>query len=369
MKKTVKYVGMDVHKKSLDIAIAAEGRDEEVRHYGTINNDTDSLNKFLRKLISTDCELRFAYEAGPCGYHLYRYLTENSLDCIVVAPSLIPRKSGDRVKTDRKDSISLARLLRAGELTAVHVPATDDEAMRDLTRAKEDATIAGRKAKQHLSAFLLRHGKTYTGKSTWSKAHFGWIADIKMMHPAQQIVLQEYVRTVTECSEQVSRILAQIHTLLVQWRMAPVVKALQALRGVSTVVAITTIAELGDLSRFDHPSKLMAYLGLVPSEHSSGESKKRGGITKTGNSHVRRVLVEAAHTYRLPARISRVILERQNDLSPEIKKIAWDAQLRLCARYQRLVGRGKETNVVVTAIAREIAAFMWAIAKQVPQPA
>ena len=369
MKKTVKYVGMDVHKKTIDIAIAEEGRDAEVRHYGTINNDTDSIYKFLRKLISTDCELRFAYEAGPCGYHLYRYLTENSLDCIVVAPSLIPRKSGDRVKTDRKDSISLARLFRAGELTAVYVPAADDEAMRDLTRAKEDATIAGRKAKQHLSAFLLRHGKTYTGKSTWSKAHFGWIADIKMMHPAQQIVLQEYVRAVTECSEQVARLLAQIHILLAEWRMAPVVKALQALRGVSTVVAVTTIAELGDLGRFDHPSKLMAYLGLVPSEHSSGESKKRGGITKTGNSHVRRALIEAAHTYRLPARISRVILERQKDLSAEIKKIAWDAQLRLCARYQRLIGRGKETNVVVTAIAREIAAFMWAIAKQIPQPA
>jgi len=368
MTKTVKYVGMDVHKKTIDVAIAAEGRDAEVRHYGTIKNDTDSINKFLRKLISTDCELRFTYEAGPCGYHLHRYLTENSLDCTVVAPSLIPRKSGDRVKIDRKDSISLARLHRAGELTAVYVPAADDEAMRDLTRAKEDATIAGRKAKQHLSAFLLRYGKIYTGKSTWSKAHFGWIADIKMLHPAQQIVLQEYVRTVTECSEQVARLLAQIHTLLVEWRMAPVVKALKALRGVSTVVAVTMIAELGDLSRFDHPSKLMAYLGLVPSEHSSGESKKRGGITKTGNSHVRRVLVEAAHTYRLPARISRVILERQNDLSAEVKKIAWDAQLRLCARYQRLIGRGKETNVVVIAIAREIAAFMWAIAKQVPQP-
>ena len=189
------------------------------------------------------------------------------------------------------------------------------------------------------------------------------------MHPAQQIVLQEYVRTVTECSEQVARLLAQIHVLLAQWRMAPVVKALQALRGVSTVVAVTTIAELGDLGRFDHSSKLMAYLGLVPSEHSSGESKKRGGITKTGNSHVRRALIEAAHTYRLPARISRVILERQKDLSAETKKIAWDAQLRLCARYQRLIGRGKETNVVVTAIAREIAAFMWAIAKQIPQPA
>jgi transposase len=369
MKKTVKYVGMDVHKKTIDIAIAEEGRDGEVRHYGTINNNPTSIAKFLRKLVSTDCELRFVYEAGPCGYQLYRYLTENNFICIVVAPSLIPKKSGDRVKTDRKDSISLARLFRAGELTAVYVPAADDEAMRDLTRSKEDATIAGRKAKQHLSAFLLRHGQIYTGKSTWSNAHFSWIAEIKMTHPAQQIVLQEYVRTVNECREQVSRLLAQIHILLEQWRMAPVVKALQALRGVSTVVAVTTIAELGDLGRFNHPSQLMAYLGLVPSEHSSGESKKRGGITKTGNGHVRRVLIEAAHTYRLPARVSRVILARQKDLSAEVQKIAWNAQVRLCGRYQRLIGRGKETNVVVAAIAREIAAFMWAIAKQIPVPA
>jgi len=369
MSKTVKYVGMDVHKKTIDIAIADDGRDAEVRHYGTINNDTDSINKMVRKLISTGCELRFVYEAGPCGYCLYRYLSGNSLNCSVVAPSLIPRKSGDKIKTDRKDSITLARLHRAGELTAVYVPTADDEAMRDLTRAREDAKIAERKAKQHLSAFLLRSGNIYSGKSTWSKAHFNWIADIKMAHPAQQIALQEYVRSVTEGSEQVARLLAQIHILLEQWHMAPVVKALQALRGISTIVAATTIAELGDLGRFDHPAQLMAYLGLVPSEHSSGDNKKRGSLTKTGNSHVRRALIEAAQAYRLPARVSRVILGRQKELSSEIRKIAWDAQLRLCPRYQRLIGRGKKINVVVAAIARELAGFIWAIAKQVSQPA
>ena len=369
MGKTVKYVGMDVHKKTIDVAIAEDGRGAEVRHYGTINNDTDSINKMIRKLLSTGCELRFVYEAGPCGYHLYRYLTANNLVCIVVAPSLIPRKSGDRIKTDKKDAMSLARLYRSGELTAVYVPSADDEGMRDLTRAREDAKIAERKAKQHVGAFLLRNGITYSGKSTWSKAHFNWIADIKMAHPAQQIALQEYVRAVTECSEQVARLMAQIHILLGQWRMAPVVKALQALRGVSTVVAVTTIAELGDLGRFDHPAQLMAYLGLVPSEHSTGENKKRGSLTKTGNGHVRRVMIEAAQAYRLPARVSRVLLGRQQELSPEIKKIAWEAQLRLCARYQRLIGRGKAVNVVVAAIAREIAAFMWSIAKQIPQPA
>ena len=265
--------------------------------------------------------------------------------------------------------MSLARQHRAGKLTAVYVPAADDEAMRDLTRAREDAKIAERKAKQHLSAFLLRNGIIFTGKSAWSKAHVNWIADIKMTHRAQQIVLQEYVRAVTECSDQVDRLMTQIHTLLDQWRMAPVVKAIQALRGVSVVVAATTIAELGDLGRFDHPSQLMAYLGLVPSEHSSGESKKRGGLTKTGNGHARRVMIEAAHAYRLPARVSRVLLARQQGLSPEIKKISWAAQLRLCTRYQRLIRRGKPVNVVVAAIAREITAFMWDIAKQIPHTA
>jgi transposase len=365
MKKSIKYVGMDVHKKTIDIAIAEGVREGEVRHYGTINNDPCSIDKLVRKLVSTGCELQFVYEAGPCGYQLYRHLTGNALHCMVVAPSLIPRKSGNRVKNDRRDAIALARLHRAGELTAVHVPAPEDEAMRDLTRAREDIKIAGKKAKQRLSGFLLRNGFVYSGRTPWSKAHWRWIAEIKMGHPAQQIALQEYVHAVKACDEQVDRLTAQVHELLAQWRWAPVVKACQAMRGVSIIVAVTTIAELGDLSRFEHPSKLMAYLGLVPSEHSSGESTKRGGITKTGNGHVRRVLVEAAQAYRLPARISRTLLKRQQELPPEVCKIAWEAQLRLCSRYQRLVGRGKSANLVVTAIARELAAFMWSIARNV----
>lgn len=366
MKKSIKYVGMDVHKKTIDVAIAEGDRDGEVRHYGTINHDPDSMAKLLRKLASTGGELRFVYEAGPCGYQLYRHLTGNGLRCTVVAPSLIPRKSGNRIKNDWRDAIALARLHRAGELTAVQVPAPEDEAMRDLTRAREDVKIAERKAKQLVSGFLLRHDFVFSGRTPWSNAYWRWIAEIKMGHPAQQIALQEYVHAVKACGEQGDRLTAQVHELLLQWHWAPVVKAFQAMRGVSVIVAVTAIAELGDLGRFETPSKLMAYLGLVPSEHSSGESRKRGGITKTGNGHVRRVLVEAAQAYRLPARISRTLLVRQQGVPPEVRKIAWEAQLRLCSRYQRLVGRGKPANLVVTAIARELAGFMWAIAREVP---
>lgn len=363
MTKIIKYVGLDVHKNSITIAIADEGRDQEVRKYGTIENKPVAIDKVLRKLVSDGSTPHFVYEAGPCGYTLYRHLTEKGYECMVTAPSLIPKKSGCRIKTDGRDAIDLARLHRAGELTAVYVPHPEDEAMRDLTRAREDAKVASRKAKQHLGAFLLRNGHVYTGRSNWLKAHFNWISDIKMAHPYQQFTLQEYVDAVHASIRRVDRHTAQIQKLIEQWRMAPVVKALQAMRGVSLIVAATTVAELGDLSRFEHPSKLMAHLGLIPSEHSTGESIKRGPITKTGNGHVRRVLVEAAQAYRLPARVSRILLKRQEGISQEIKDIAWKAQVRLCDRYRRLSGRGKPKNVVVIAIARELAAFIWAIAR------
>lgn len=362
MKKNITFVGLDVHKDSIDVALADAGRDGDVRFYGTIGGDLDSLHKVVRKLQSAGTTLRFVYEAGPCGYDIYRSLTNQGLDCIVVAPSQIPRKSGDRIKTDRRDALNLARLHRSGELTPVYVPTVEDEAMRDMSRGREDVVKALRVARQVLLAFLLRHGHRYSGKSYWTKAHNNWIAGIKMPHRAQQIILQEYVHAVQEQLERVRRLVKQIQELLPQWQLAPVVKALQALRGVSLIVAVTTVAELGDLTRFDSAKQLMAYLGLVPSEHSSGVTTKRGGITKTGNGHVRRALTEAAHTYCHPARETRVLLTRQEGLPQKVKEIAWKAQVRLCGRFKMLMARGKNKKTVITATARELAAFMWAIA-------
>jgi len=366
--KTVKFIGLDVHKKTITIAIADAGRQNKPRLYGAIANDLDAVDKFCRKMVSTASRLYFVYEAGPCGYGLYRHLTAKGFDCMVAAPSLIPKKSGDRVKTDRRDAAKLAQLHRAGELTAVYVPDPQDEAMRDLSRARHDAVSATQKAKQRLKAFLLRNRIVYSGRCAWSKAYFRWLADIAMAYPAQQVTLQEYIDAVHEGLQRVDRLTDQIRQLVPGWRLAPVVSALQAARGVSVVVAVTLLSELGDLSRFQRPSQLMAHLGLVPSEHSSGESTKRGGITKTGNRHARRVLVEAAWAYRMPARVSGLLLKRQQGVPEQVCRIAWNAQLRLCTRYRRLAARGKLKKKVVTAIARELSAFLWAMAKQV-QPA
>jgi transposase len=362
MKKRITYVGLDVHKNSIDVALADSGRNGEIRSYGRIAGDLDSLNKVVRKLQSAGSMLRFVYEAGPCGYEIYRSLTNQGFDCIVVAPALIPKKSGDRIKNDRRDALNLARLHRAGELQAIYVPTETDEAMRDLTRAREDAKKAQRVARQTLLSFLLRHGYRYSGKSNWSQAHYNWLADIKMPHPAQQIAFQEYVHAIKELTDRVERLTGQVHELVSSWKLEPLVKALQALRGVSIIVAATTVAELGDLTRFDSAKQLMAYLGLIPSEHSSGDNVKRGRITKTGNGHVRRVLIEAADAYKHQARETRTLLARLNGLPEEVRKIAWKAQVRLCGRYRKLMARGKSRNSVVTATARELSAFMWAIA-------
>jgi transposase len=369
MKDNSTFIGMDVHKNSIDIAIAQKGRRGQVAHYGKIDGTLAALDKVVRKLVSKGDRLHFVYEAGPCGYQIYRHLTAQGFDCSVVAPSRVPKQKGDRIKNDRRDALMLARLHRAGELTAVFVPSAEDEAIRDLTRAREDAKGDEKKSKQRLLAFLLRSGHRYTGRSLWSQAHMRWLADIKMPHGSQQIVLQEYIDTLSQCQARVQRLTDQIRQLLPSWRMFPVVEALQSLRGVSLIVAATTVAEVGDLKRFQNPAELMSYLGLVPSEHSSGQRTRRGSITKAGNGHVRRVLVEAAWAYRLRARVSRALLKRQEGVPQHIRDIAWKAQLRLCSRYRHLWAKGKAKQVIVTAIARELCAFMWAIANEIERPA
>jgi transposase len=369
MKNTNTFIGMDVHKNSINIAIAQQDRKGQVRYYGKIEGTLSALDKVVRKLVSKGGSLHFVYEAGPCGYQIYRHLTAQGFDCSVVAPSRVPKQSGNRIKNDRRDALMLTRLHRAGELTGVYVPLVEDEAMRDLTRAREDAKGNEKKSKQRLRAFLLRSGHRYSGRSPWSQAYMRWLSDIKMPHRAQQIVLQEYIDTLSECKARVHRLTEQIRQLLPQWQLFPVVQALQSLRGVSLIVATTTVAEVGDLKRFQNPAELMSYLGLVPSEYSSGENTRRGSITKSGNGHVRRVLVEAAWAYRYRARVSRALLKRQEDLPQHIRDIAWKAQLRLCSRYRYLWAKGKAKQVIVTAIARELCGFMWAIANEIEGPA
>ena len=363
MEKASTYVGLDVHKESIDVTLAEESAAGEVRHFGTIGGDLEAMAKLLRQLRRKNRELKFVYEAGPCGFEIYRFLREQSLSCAVVSPSQIPRRAGDRVKTDRRDSESLARLYRAGELAAVYVPEPEDESIRDLARTLEDVKRARQKSRQQVRALLLRHGKRYSGKCAWTKAHRRWICDLTLDHPAQKIALEEYLAAVDEASARIQRIEGALVEQVSSWRFAPVVDALQALRGVDTIAAIGLITELGDLTRFDSPRQLMAFLGLVPSEHSTGSRRRLGAITKCGNAHARRALVEAAWAYRHPARIGRRLLDRSEKLPEPIRAIAWKAQLRLTARYRRLAARGKPHQVVVIAIARELTAFLWAIAR------
>jgi transposase len=368
MADRITYVGLDVHKEGIVVAVAEDGLRGEVREYGRIANTAAALDRLVRKLGGAGARLRFCYEAGPCGYSIQRQLSVQGHECVVVAPSLIPKRAGDRVKTDRRDAASLARLHRAGELTAVWVPDPGHEAMRDLVRVRSDAVHALRRARQQLSGFLLRH-RCHDGRPAWTKLHRRWLAGLRFEQAAHHLVLEDYTQAIEAAETRRDRLTAQIEAMLADWTLAPVVAALQTMRGMALVNAATLIAELGDLSRFANPRQLMAYLGLVPSEHSSGASVRRGGITKAGNSAARRLLIEAAWCYRFPARLSRELLLRQESQPKLIRDIAWKGQVRLCARYRRLARTGKPANVVTTAIARELAGFVWAIARQVTIPA
>ena len=308
----------------------------------------------------------FAYEAGPCGYVLHRSRTGKGLDCRVVAPSLIPKKPGDKVKTDRRDAVELARLLRSGDLTPVYVPRVEDEAIRDLCRARDAARVTLKAATLRLQSCLLRLGLHSTGRADWNAAHRRYLSKVVCPTAAQQIVFQESGRAVDEQVDRLGRLETELRGAAPTWRFSPVVEALQALRGVQWLVAFTVVAELGDLTRFTSPRQLAAFVGLIPSEHSSGNTRRQGGITTAGNGRARRPLIEAAWAYRYVAKVSPSIQARLEALPPHIQAIGWKAQVRLCKRFRRLLARGKHANVVCTAIAREVLAFMWAIAKEVP---
>jgi transposase len=361
--KPITYVGLDVHKDTIAVAVAEAGNRSEVRTYGQIASTPAALRTLVNKLAGGKHELRLCYEAGPCGYGIQRHLSEWGYECVVVAPSLIPRKPGERIKTDRRDAIKLAKSHRAGDLTPVWVPDQAHEAIRDLVRGRTAASRALRQARQQLSSFLLRHGLHYQ-RTSWTQAHRRWLAGLKFEQAVHYTVLEDCIAAVEVSTARRDRLEQHIEATLPDWSLAPVVHALQSLRGLGLVGAATLVAELGDITRFDNPRQLMAYLGLVPSEASSGRTRRQGGITKAGNGAARRMLIEAAWTYRFPARISRELLLRQEGLAKPIRDTAWKAQERLCQRYRKLIRAGKLPSVATAAIARELVGFVWAIAKQ-----
>ena len=358
---SVAYVALDTSKLRNAVAIAEAGRDGEIRYLGEIDNAPAATAKLARRLAKKHAALTFAYEAGPTGYGLYRQIKSLGHDCIVVAPSLIPQKPGDRVKTNRRDALSLARQLRAGDLTAVWVPDPHHEAVRDLTRARGAAVRDQRAKRQQVSALLLRLGLHYPGKTTWGKAHMAWLAGQKLAHLEQRIALEEMLHAVRQAGDRIARLEQAIHAAVPDWSLAPSATALMALRGIEFIAATTLLAEIGDLTRFRTPRELMAWLGMVPSEHSTGERIRRGPITKTGNRRARSILVECAWSYRHPPRVSRDKLARLEAAPPAVRDIAWKAQSRLTARYRALRRAGKLDVVAITAVARELAAFIWAV--------
>jgi transposase len=360
------FIGMDVHQDSSAVAYVAQDHGAEVTSLGAIGTRQGDIDQMIRKMPSKAKHLIFVYEAGPCGDWLYRYFMKKGYDCWVVAPALIPKQPGDRVQTDRRDAVPLARLARSGDLTAVDVPKVEDEAMRDLTRARADARSDLKEAKCRLTALLLRQDSRDVGRANGGPAPLRWLSEVVCPTPAQPSVFQAKVRAVHEQTERLPRLEQELHDHVHAWRVHPVVEALQALRGVQCTVAVTMVAEIGDLTRVDHPRELMTCVGLIPSAYSSGEPRRQGAMTNAGNTHARRALVEGAWAYRDPAQGSRHLPRRLAQPPTIIQDISWKAQVRLCTRSRRLVSRGTHANVVTVAMARELAGFMWAMAREVP---
>lgn len=363
------FVGFDTSKLRHAVAIAEGGRTGEVRFLGEIENTEEATTKLVKKLASRHRRLTFCYEAGPTGYGLHRLIESLGHDCIVVAPSLIPKKPGERVKTNRRDAVALARLLRAGELTAVWVPDERHEAMRDLVRSREAAVDDLKSKRQQVLSLLLRLGRRYTGKRTWTRMHWNWLLSQRLEYREQRIAFEEMLQAGREAQERIVRFDQAIRAAVADWSLSQMVTALMALRGLDLVSATILLSEIGDLSRFATARELMGYLGLVPSEHSTGERVKRSGITKAGNARARRILVECSWSYRHPPRLGKEKLARVAAAPKAVQAIAWKAQARLCARYRALTRRGKRPTVVVTAIARELSGFIWAVAHAVAGPA
>ena len=362
-------MGLDVHAENIAVALAEAGRDAEVRNYGEIPNTFHSVEKLLRKLGHPDKELRVCYEAGPCGFVLARFLKKKGIACDVIAPSLTPKGSGDKIKTDRRDARMLARLHRAGELTAVHVPDERDEAIRDLCRARTDAVQDQRSARHQLKAFLLRNGYRYGEKSSWTAAHMRYLRELILPHPAMKIVLEEYLQCIDATAERIDRLEVHMQALLDEWHLKPVVLALMGFKGYQIVAAMITVSEIGDIHRFPHPRQLMAYLGLVPSESSSGGSRAQGTITKCGNGHLRWIFNECAQHYRLPPKVSQELTTRQEAIPKthrrQVIEISWRCQNRLHERGRKLAARGKTRQKAQIAMARELAAFVWEVMRAV----
>ena len=366
--KTHKYVGLDVHSDTIMIAVAEGGRTGEVRLYGQISSDLHALEKVLSKLGGEHVVLHVVYEAGPTGFVLHRRLIQLGLECMVVAPSLTPQPQGVRQKTDRRDAAQLARLHRAGELAGIHVPDAVDESIRDLTRARSDAVDDLRRAKQRLKSLLLRQGYRYQGKANWSEAHQRYLRELVLPLPALKAVLEEYLLAIDQATGRVQRLEELIAVQVPLWRMYPAVQALMCLRGFQLTAAAVLVAELGDVRRFEHPQHLMAYLGLVPTEKSSGKTRRLGGITKAGNAHARWILIEAIQHALLPPKVSSQLSLRQSGQPAGYRELAWKTQVRLHKRGWHLLARGLMKAKVNVALARELCGFVWDLLRQVPEP-
>lgn len=366
MRKNTRFVGLDVHANTIAVAVADAGS-TEVRFFGTIQNRFDHVQRLIKKLGGPD-GLKACYEAGPTGYRLYRDLQKLGVECEVIAPTLVPVKAGDRIKTDRRDAEKLARNFRAGLLTKVYVPTPEHEAFRELVRAREAAKEDQKRARLRMRTFLLRHGLRPPQKTrAWSVKFMDWLNSLKFEHFAQNeafVDLRSELQRLNERLTHLEAVMVEAVDTLPE-AMREVIRALQALRGVGVIIAATIVAEVGTFSRFASPTELMAYTGIVPGEHSSGERTVRLGITKTGNARMRRVSVEAAWSYRYQPAVSEVIRRRQEGLPLPVKDIAWRAQQRLFKRLRQLVGRGKARQVAVTAVARELLGFVWEIGRHV----